>query len=257
MLTLVLLGGTLFLAVTMVLAWLVYTVATLRSEAAYISEVNKVIDHVNALTHNVQQAHFRTTTRIDRADSLAASANEKGVEIDARVDGLLDRINSQASRARRAGEKIDEVEAAAGAAGSNTEANTGLIGQHDGRLVDIESKLTGLVSDDELNQRLANYVQSGDVPEADLSGYARLSDLEDGLSTRSMRSGALELTDGDAGRAASLTYNGDELQLVTGVGQAPTSIGANSLRFGANSLRVSPEGDLEYCKQGRPCQAIA
>lgn len=257
MLALILLAGTLFLAVTMVLAWLVYTVATLRSEVAYISELNKVIDHVNALAHGVQQAHYRSTTRIDRAGALASAANEKGVEVDARVDTLLRRINTQASKTRRNKDAIDELEVAVGGASTNTETNTGTIGQHGVRLVDLETSITGLVKNDDLNERLDQYVRSDELPEHDLDGYAKWSDFDEAnLSLNSLQSGAIELKGPDANETGTLTYTGDGIAVVTGMGNPATKIGANSLEFGANALRVDGDGDLAYCKGGVGCQKI-
>eukprot|EP00873_Tetraselmis_striata_P043851 jgi/Tetstr1/464115/TSEL_008920.t1 len=257
MLALVLLAGTLFLAVTMVLAWLVYTVATLRSEVAYISELNKVIDHVNALAHGVQQAHYRSTTRIDRADALAAAANEKGVEMDGRVDSLLSRINAQASKTRRNKDALDEVEATVGGVSTNTSTNTSAIGEHGVRLVELESSLTGLVANDDLEERLNNYVRSDELPDQDLGGYAKWSDFDEAnLTTNSLRSGAIELTGPDSSETGTLTYSGDGITVVTGQGSPATKIGSSSLEFGANALRIDAEGDLAYCKGGAGCQKI-
>lgn len=257
MLALVLLAGTLFLAVTMVLAWLVYTVATLRSEVAYISEVNKVIDHVNALAHGVQQAHYRSTTRIDRADALAAAANEKGVEVDSRVDTLLDRINEQATKARRNSDKIDEVEAAADGAAANTQINTDAVGQQGARITDLEGEMGGLVSTEDLDERLGAYVRTDDLPDQDLGGYAKWTDFDErDVTTKSLRSGALELTGDSAEQIGTLTYDGEGLTLVSGIGNPATRIGPSSLAFGANSLSIDEDGDLSYCKGAAPCQKL-
>eukprot|EP00873_Tetraselmis_striata_P033790 jgi/Tetstr1/454054/TSEL_040973.t1 len=258
MLALVILAGALFLAVTMVIAWLVYTVATLRSEVAYISEVNKVIDHVNAIAHGVQQAHYRSTTRIDRADALAAAANERGVELDSRVDTVLARINSNASTARRNKDKLDEVEVAVDGVSTAALANTSALGDHGVRLVDLESSITGLMGTDELDGRLEKYVLAADLPpEQDLNGYARWSDFDQAnLTTNSLRSGAVELRGPDPSDSGSITYTGDGIAMVTGIGNQPTKISSNSLEFGANALRIDGDGDLAYCKAGMGCEKV-
>lgn len=257
MLALILLAGTLFLAVTMVLAWLVYTVATLRSEVAYISELNKVIDHVNALAHGVQQAHYRSTTRIDRSDALASAANKKGIEVDARVDSLLTRINTQATKTRRNKDAINEMEASVDNAATNTELNTGSLGNHGVRLVELESSLTGLVRDEDLDERLDQYVRAEDLPEQELDGYAKWTDFKQAnLSTNSLRSGAIELIDADSSETGTLTYTGDGVAVVTGQGNPATKIGPDSLQFGTNALRIDPDGDLAYCKGGVDCQKV-
>jgi hypothetical protein len=259
MIALVLLAGVLLLAMTMVIAWLVYTVATLRSEVAYVSEINKVIDHVNALAHGVQHAHYRSTTRIDRADALAAAANEKGVEVDSRVDSLLTRIDEQATQTRRNKERIEGAETAIGGVATNSETNTTVLGDHGVRLVDIESSLTGLVQDDELNSRLSQYVRADQLPEINLDGYAKWSDFDDrNLTTNSLRSGAIELTGPGAGgeRVGTLTYSGDGITIVSGQGQPATKIGPASLEFGKNALRIDADGDLAYCKGGVRCDKI-
>jgi hypothetical protein len=51
MLALILIGAAVVLALVIVVAWLVHSVSKLKTEAAYVSELNKIIDHVNSLSH--------------------------------------------------------------------------------------------------------------------------------------------------------------------------------------------------------------
>ena len=199
----------------------------------------------------MRQAEYRSSARIDQADSLAHAANSKGVELDSRVDALLGRLDAQATKSRRNGDKIEEVRVTADVAADGSRLNAEDIGGHAERLAAAESALSKAVSDEDLSERLGAYVRTDDLPDQDMAGYARWSDFEGrDVATKTLRSGVLELTGDDPDAAATLTHDGGRLTLVSGIGNPPTRIAPDGIEFGGNALRIDEDGDVAYCKGG-------
>lgn len=249
--TLIVILATVMLLYTMVIAWLVYTVATMRADVAYISEVNKVIKHINALDHRMQEAHQRSGTKIDRVASQAEAANAKTVEMDSKVDTVVSRLNDQATKIRRNTSDVTVLDSQIHAVESNTVSNTDSIGEHGVRLVDVESAVTGRISGEELNDRLHEYVSKDELPDMNLSEYAKWEDLEGAnLQPRSIRSKVLELSSDDDSSAVTLTYGDD------GMGNKVTRMTGHGVGFGDRSLRIDDEGDLSFCAPASGCQKV-
>lgn len=160
MLSLVMLGGALTLALLIVLAWLVYSVSLLRTDAAYISELNKVIEHVNTISHGVQQAHARSTTRIEDTEVIATSAKTKGTATEVRVAALDGRVQTLATDTQR----ID-----ASATQAKTSADAAKL-----RVDQLDASLTARPTLDYVSQ---NYLLKAEFP--DQSGYAKWADMKD------------------------------------------------------------------------------
>ena len=215
MLALVLLAGTLALAVTVLLAWLTYTVATLLSKVAYLSELKSLKNSFGALAHGVQQAHYRATTGIDRASSLAEAANEKGVEVDARVDAMLRRVNRNSTKARRNENKIADVEAVAEVAASGVATNDEAIGGHDERIQDMSDRASGYLTSDALEDALGVYSFVGK------NALSALVDLDAGTLAAQSLTLASGDEEGTAKRSLKLDGQGN-LQLCS-AGEGPCS----------------------------------
>lgn len=160
MLALVLLGAAVVLTLAIVVAWLVHSVSKLKTEAAYVSELNKIIDHVNSLSHGVQQAHVRSTTRLEQTEGVAA----KGAAAEVKVTELTGKVNTIKQTADAAKLKADE----------------------------IGTSLTKVPTFDHLS---TNYLLKADLPDPSEEGYAKWDEFETrDVSTRTLSTSSINLT---------------------------------------------------------------
>jgi hypothetical protein len=92
-----------FLVVVLgVLGWSVYKLAEVRRDKASIDDLNRVIDHLNSLSHGVHRSHIRAEKRIDKNEGALKSAGEVDTTIQSRLDVLAKQLAEAAATANAA-----------------------------------------------------------------------------------------------------------------------------------------------------------
>lgn len=171
MLALILLGTAVVLALVIVVAWLVHSVSKLKTEAAYVSELNKIIDHVNSLSHGVQQAHVRSTTRLEQTEGVATTANAKGAAAEVKVTELTGKITAIDTNLAQTKQTADAAKLKADQLGTS---------------------LTKVPTFDHLS---TNYLLKADIPDPSEEGFAKWDEFETrDLATRTISAQSLSLT---------------------------------------------------------------
>jgi hypothetical protein len=79
---------------TMVLAWAVYSISTLKKQMVYIDELNSVVEQLNALTYAIHRAHMRSAKRIDSAKSEIGSVDKKRADLEGAMVTLRENVRS-------------------------------------------------------------------------------------------------------------------------------------------------------------------
>ena len=167
MLALILLGAAFVLALAIVVAWLVHSVSKLKTEAAYVSELNKIIDHVNSLSHGVQQAHVRSTTRLEQTEGVAA----KGAAAEVKVTELTGKLTAIDTNLAQTKQTADAAKLKADQLGTS---------------------LTKVPTFDHLS---TNYLLKADIPDPTEEGFAKWDDFETrDLATRTLSTTSINLT---------------------------------------------------------------
>nr|WRJ69720.1 hypothetical protein TetV2_00271 [Oceanusvirus sp.] len=261
MLVLAAIGGIVMLLFTAVLAYVTYTVAVMKSEMVYVTELNKIINEVNSLSYDVHKANERIATRIDNTQTSAQSANSKNVEIDSRIDALLDRI---AATERDIASVEDATEDNANDIIVNTEmieTNKNDLGTHGTDISNLLTATADVVDSGLLSKRIQESEESVKADTDDK--YVRIPELEtkfsdlntNGFQTSSLRTNALTLADNNGSGFASLTFDSSDnaMSLVSESGNQNVKLGPGGLMLNGALLKVDNSGtnpSLQFCGDG-------
>ncbi|AUF82255.1 hypothetical protein TetV_163 [Tetraselmis virus 1] len=262
MLAVVLIGGTILLLFAMILAWVTYTVAVIRKDMAYIGELNKIVDHVNTLAYEIHQAHERTSTRVNRAETTAQGANSDNVELHSRLDSLNSKITDYETAISEANNRIDDVNNSVIVNTEEIQNNLSTIQAHDDQFGEMATLVASTVTDDSLESRIEAAMANMD---SNLANFASKTDVENSVAElgdnmmNGIATNALELNDVDGTGSASLRYDGSDnsVNLVIGSGDPSVKIQDGGIVMNGGILKVDPTSkELQYCQSMGVCSPV-
>ena len=107
MFVVILLAAVSMILMAMVLAWAVYSIATVKKQMVYIDELNAVVEQLNALTYAIHRAYMRNTRRIDATKTALGSTEAKRADLEAKLLELRDNVSRVAADATAASQLGD------------------------------------------------------------------------------------------------------------------------------------------------------
>jgi uncharacterized protein YoxC len=266
-------------AVAGVLGWTVYKLAEVRRDKASADSVNRVIDHLNSLSHGVHRSHRRAERRLDKAEGDVRTANENDVSIQARLDSLAERVESANASADTAVATSTAVSDSITGLSDEARMTTERVGENLSRIAQVETDLT--LANTEVGTLRTDLIEVRSLAEAapDTATYATWTDMADReLRARSItldgagEGGVVDAEDvrarqyglkSEAGGSAVSGYiraaAAGGMQFVPDgqpVSELSATLGSSGIRWGINELRVAPDGALQYC-QGSSCERVA
>ena len=96
MLVVGLMAATALILLTMVLAWSVYSLASLKKHMVYVDELNGVVEQLNALTYAIHRAHMRNTQRLDANEGELKKRDAAQEAIDREVYAGMSNLSLEA-----------------------------------------------------------------------------------------------------------------------------------------------------------------
>jgi uncharacterized protein YoxC len=263
MLALSVIGGIIILLLIGIMAYLTYTVADMRSTMVYVAELNKIIDEINALSYSVHNANQRVTTRVDNAQTSAQSANSNNIYLDERIDGILD---SLAATDKSIASVEDATKDNANRIVANTEqirTDGEIVGSQNTAISSLETAIINIPTATELTDRLAAKEQQF---REELDAYVKVeaigsnfNDLLNSMTTTSLNTSALQISDHEGDGAATIVYDpdgpvGPGISLVSEVGNTTVNLGPGGLMMNGALLKVNTtdpnNAKLQFCSDG-------
>lgn len=111
MLVAALIASAIVIIITCVLAWTVYKLAEVRQEKASNKDLNRVIDHLNSLSHGIHLANLRAEQRLDSTEGDVREARDAEADLRAKLDELEGDVRAAVVKATKASEDADVVTA--------------------------------------------------------------------------------------------------------------------------------------------------
>ena len=111
MLVAALIASAIVIIITCVLAWTVYKLAEVRQEKASNKDLNRVIDHLNSLSHGIHLANLRAEQRLDSTEGDVREARDAEADLRSKLDELEGDVRAAVVKATQASEDADVVTA--------------------------------------------------------------------------------------------------------------------------------------------------
>jgi hypothetical protein len=109
MLVAALIASAIVIIIACVLAWTVYKVAEVRKDKASNKDLNRVIDHLNSLSHGIHLANLRAEQRLDSTEGDVRQARDADATLRAKLDELEDDVRAATVKATKASGDADAV----------------------------------------------------------------------------------------------------------------------------------------------------
>ena len=271
-----------FLILVAILGWTVYKLAEVRRDKASTDDLNRVIDHLNSLSHGVHRSHLRAEKRLDKAEGDVRTANATDVGIQARLDRLAERVEKSVGSADEALSTSAAVKDSLTGLSEESKLTSDRVGSNLAKLSKLETDLT--MSNTDIGQIRTDLIEvralAGASPDSET--YATWSAMEerdvraksitlDGagesgfVDTRDVKAVQYGLKKFSGGPVSGYirAADGGGMQYVPegggpdGVGgQAAATLGSSGIRWGTNELKVAGDGSLQYCR-GSSCARVS
>ena len=205
------------LVIVAILGWAVYKLAEIRRDKASIDDLNRVIDHLNSLSHGVHSSQRRAERRLDDAEGDVRSANQDNVALRASLDAMslrLDRVGEVSDGA------MSEVHGLSNAVSNLDWSNTSL-----------------LENVRELQDASETYATWSNINEGDLN--SRSMNVQGHVSAEEYRFGVDKIK--IKGDESGLTLIGPDEE------DSDVKITTSGISWGSRGLGIMENGSLEYC----------
>lgn len=246
-------------AILGVLGWSVYKVSEVRRDKASIDDLNRVIDHLNSLSHGVHASHLRAEKRIDKTEGTLRSAGETDTTIQSRLDALAKQLGDVAKTADAAKATGGTLGATVDKLGSDSTALRTDLGTASASIGTVKTQLQG--TDKALAETNDSLKTVRSLSDAFPSTYARWDAFaEKDLSAKSitvageMSANRYGLKGGGGSVVGHIRTNNDGSAMQFLRGDTPlTELSGSGIKWGSSELKVAPGSSgsgqaLQYCQ---------
>lgn len=269
-----LLLSTVLIVIAGILGWAVYKLAEVRRDMASTDDLNRVIDHLNSLSHGVHRSHQRSEQRIEKTEGDVRSANETGVTIKTKLDSLAASLKSIASSAENAEATGARLGASVAGLGKETEFVRADVAKHENMLSSANRDITDTKGRVQAVARSIVPIKA--LADSFPTTYAKWNDFAGrDLVTKSITlkgppgttGGKVDAKGVSADRYdfkqngsvvghVGTTADGKSMQFVSG-GAPVAEVSGSGIRWGTSELKVDRRdgGNLKYC-QNNVCYPV-